>query len=188
MILAHSFIGAPITYQIIKNKELTPKFKNLIYFVGITGAILPDFDLLLTFFIKDLNHRQLVSHSIIPYLILYSTLFLISLTTRSFKKELQIFNNVLFLTIFSHLFIDALVGSIALFGPFDKTLYGIPVPFGGGRDFFVNYFNSYYTFFELAVISLFFIFLKNYQKIPAHYLAYFYFFVALAMVFKYSLI
>jgi len=188
MVLAHSFIGAPLTYLLVKNKNLSPKFKNLVYFVGVTGAILPDLDLLLSFFIKDLNHRKLVSHSIVPYLVIFLTITLVSFFLKKHQSEVRLLNLVAFVTIFSHLIIDFFVGSMAIFGPFDTRLYGYRVPFADNSEFFVKYFNSQYLMYELLVISTFFILFKKYKEVPAIYLSYFYFVVAIAMVFKFSLI
>jgi membrane-bound metal-dependent hydrolase YbcI (DUF457 family) len=188
MVLAHSFIGAPLTYLLIKNKKLSPRSKNLAYFVGVTGAILPDLDLLLSFFIKDLNHRKLISHSIVPYLIIFLSLILASFFLKRHRFEVRILNLVAFVTIFSHLLIDYFVGTIALFGPFDPRLYGYNVPFAVGKGFFLKYFNSQYLIYELIVISIFFIFFKKYKQVPAIYLSFFYFLVAIAMVFRFSLI
>ncbi len=188
MVLAHSFIGAPITYLLVKNKNLTPKFKNLAYFVGVTGAILPDLDLLLSFFIKDLNHRKLVSHSIIPYLVIFLTITLVSFFLQKHKSEVRLLNLIAFTAIFSHLMIDFFVGTIAIFGPLDTNLYGFRVPFADNNEFFVKYFNSQYLIYELVVISIFFILFKKYKEVPAIYLSYFYFLVAIAMVFRFSLI
>lgn len=189
MVLAHSFVGAPLTHFLVKDLKLSPKFKKLIYFIGITGAVLPDFDLVLSFFINDLNHRRLVSHSIVPYLLIFLTIFFISFKVLKYRNEIRLINKVLFLTILSHLIIDALVGQIVIFAPFDMNLYGIPVPgTSNPADFFVNYFNSIYSLYELIVILPFFIYFKNYKNLQSRFLAYFYFFVAISMVFKYSLI
>jgi membrane-bound metal-dependent hydrolase YbcI (DUF457 family) len=188
MVLAHSFIGAPLTYLLVKNKNLTPKFKNLVYFVGITGSILPDIDLLLSFFIDDLNHRKLISHSIVPYIAIFIIILLISYLFKRHSQELRLLNLVAFLTISLHLLLDYLVGGIALFVPFDPNIYGIRVPFIDGKDIFMKYFNSQYLIYETIVISTFFIFFKKYKNIPSVYFSYLYFLLAIAMVFKFSLI
>lgn len=188
MVLAHSFVGAPLTYLLVRNKNLTPKFKNLVYFVGITGAILPDLDLILSFFIEDLNHRKLVSHSIVPYIAIFLIILAISYLFKRHAQKIRLLNLVAFLAVSSHLLIDYLVGGIALLGPFDSNIYGIRVPFMDGKELFVRYFNSQYLIFEAIVISTFFIFLKKYKNIPSVYLSFFYFLLAIAMVFKFSLI
>jgi len=186
MVFAHSFIGAPLTYLIVRKLNLSEKFKNFIYFIGITGAVLPDFDLILSFFIQDIEHRKLISHSVIPYLFLFLVVYLVSGFIKKHKVSLRLTNLVLFITILSHLIIDFFVGSIAIFAPFDPSLYGIKVPYI--ENFFYNYLTSHYVFYELILISSFFIFQKYEKKNMIFLLSYFYFFAALAMVFKYSLI
>lgn len=188
MVFAHSFVGAPLTYLFIKNLNLSSKFKNFLYFVGITGAVLPDFDLILGFFIEDMNHRKLISHSIVPYLTLFVFVYIVSFFITKHSKELRLTNLILFVTILSHLILDFLVGSISLFAPFDKNLYGFTISFSNTDNFFLKYFSSEYVLYELFLISFFFIFQKYAGKSKIFNLSYLYFFLALAMVFKYSLI
>jgi hypothetical protein len=90
MILAHSLIGVPITHFLIKNKtefQNRPVFINMMYAVGIVAAVFPDFDLSLSFFINELDHRKLVSHSVVPYLVIFLAGILLS---RIFKKYTSI--------------------------------------------------------------------------------------------------
>lgn len=56
MVLAHSLVGVPLTFFVLKKftkideQKESIGFFNLVYFFGILGAVFPDFDLILTFF------------------------------------------------------------------------------------------------------------------------------------------
>ncbi|NBO17491.1 MAG: metal-dependent hydrolase, partial [Proteobacteria bacterium] len=110
MILAHSLIGVPITHYLIKNKSEfydKPLFTNLMYGVGIVAAVFPDFDLILSFFINDLDHRKLISHSIVPYLVVFCFGILLSKLFSKYSSEIKILNLIFFIGVLSHLFLDA---------------------------------------------------------------------------------
>lgn len=166
MVFAHSLIGVPVTYLISKNylDKLSLSKVNLVFFIGVIGAVFPDFDLLLSFFIEDLNHRALITHSVFIYLVLWFILYLV------FKKIGNKFLNlclaVFFVNVLIHLFLDYLVGGISLFSPFVVGIYGNVLYFGDSSSFFDNYFRSWYMLTEILALffSLFFIIkLKKYQ-------------------------
>lgn len=188
MVFAHSFVGAPITYLLTKNLNISEKFKNLLYFVGITGAVLPDFDLILGFFIEDINHRKLVSHSVIPYLVFFILVYVLAGLFKTYTDKLRLINLVLFVSILSHLIIDLLVGGVVFFAPFDLRTYGYEIPFSNTENFFLKYFTSPYAIYELVLISSFYIFQRysDYRKI--FLLSYLYFVLAFLMVIRYSYI
>ena len=155
MILAHSLIGVPITHYLIKNKSEfydKPLFANLMYGVGIVAAVFPDFDLILSFFINDLDHRKLISHSIVPYLVLFCFGILLSKIFKKYSSEIKILNLIFFIGIASHLFLDALVGGVSLFSPITNHTVGLPIFFDYTIDFYSKYFTSFYFLLELPLI------------------------------------
>ena len=156
MILAHSLIGVPITNYLIKGKSEFQNrhiFTNLMYFVGIVAAVFPDFDLSLSFFISELDHRKLVSHSIIPYLVIFLVGILFSKIIKKYESEIKILNLIFFIGVLSHLFLDFLVGGISLFAPFTRYSFGFPIYFNYTSDFYSKYFSSFYFFLELPLLA-----------------------------------
>jgi len=188
MILAHSFVGIPITYQIIKNKPEVWEnrlFVNLLFFIGIVGAVFPDFDLTLSFFIHDLNHRKLISHSIIPYFILFITIYLFSFISKNYQSKIRLINLVFFTSVCSHLFLDSLVGGLVLLSPLTYSIIGFDIYFGNHSNFFLNYFTSWYLLGEIIVISSSVFVMNKIKEIKAIYFSLFFLLVALIMIFIY---
>lgn len=191
MVLAHSFVGVPLTFYLLKHLEKNSEknssyfYQNLIYFFGIIGSVFPDFDLTLTFFIHDLNHRKLISHSILPYLLIFCLVHLFSRFFKDYQSKIKLINLVFFVGVSSHLLIDFLVGGISLFSPLSKQVYGLPIYFESlNNDFFYNYFTSWYSFFEFLIIIYSLIMILNLKKIlVVRILPFILFFVALGMVF-----
>jgi len=190
MVLAHSLIGVPITFFVLSKVNLKnfQKFSsldiNLLYFFGIIGAVFPDFDLILTFFIDDLNHRKLISHSLIPYLAIFISVYFLAKTLREKEDLVNLINLIFFLGVFSHLLIDFLVGGISIFAPFSGEVFGFPIYFTVVSDFFYYYFTSWYSFFELLILlvsTTFILKLKNIFIVK--YLPIFLFLTAIVMIF-----
>jgi len=189
MVFAHSFIGVPITYYLIKNKPELWKEKfnlNLLFLIGIVGSVFPDFDLTLSFFVHDLNHRKLISHSIVPYLILFFINFLVFKTFKKNKEFYTRANLIFFVSVLIHLIIDLFVGGISLFAPFTSNIFGFDIYFDKSTNFFISYLFSWYMFFELIFIfySTYFIF-KFKNIIVNLILPFFFLLIACAMVLKY---
>ena len=183
MIFAHSFVGLPITYELLKKENYSKEFKNLAYFVGITSAVLPDFDLALGIFIHDLNHRQLISHSLIPYLLVFIILYLVSIPLKKYQKRLRILNLIFFLGVCSHLFLDFVAGGLALFSPFYTGIVGIVPNFNPYPNFFVSYFSSVYLLLEFLFLGIYLFYLKKEKLEIVYYLPLTFLFIALtAMV------
>lgn len=167
MILAHSLIGVPITKLVItkSNKSYSLNFLNFSYFVGIISSVLPDFDLLLSFFIDDLNHRKLISHSLLPYLALFIFILFLSRFFPKYKNELNVLNLIYILCVSSHLLLDYLVGGIVLLSPLSSGVYGFPIFFPINEYFIQNYFTSRYILFEIPLIIYSLIVIKNIKNI-----------------------
>jgi len=188
MILAHSLIGVPITHYLIKNKSEfyeKPIFTNLMYGVGIVAAVFPDFDLILSFFINDLDHRKLISHSIVPYLVVFCFGILLSKLFRKYSSEIKILNLIFSIGVLSHLFLDALVGGVSLFSPFTDITIGFPIFFNYTTDFYTKYFTSFYFLLEIPLMaySVYSIIkLKNYISVVT--LPFLFLITAIIMVFS----
>lgn len=186
MVLAHSLIGVPITYFLIKDKKDYWKDKltiNILFLIGIVGAVFPDFDLALGFFIHDLNHRKLISHSFIPYLIFFIFIFFLSSIFQKNERIIKIANLIFFCAVMSHLFLDYLVGGISLFAPLDSAIYGFDIYFGFPENFFASYFTSWYVFGELFLIFFSIYYIYKLKEIKAIYLTLFFSIIATLMIF-----
>jgi len=184
MIFAHSFVGFPLTYEILKKEKYSTEFKKLAYFVGITSAVLPDFDLALGIFIHDLNHRKLLSHSLTPYVLLFLITLIVSLFLKKYTKRLQILNLIFFVGVMSHLFLDFIAGGLALFSPFSSDIYGI-IPSFSLTNFFASYFTSFYLFFEILAFGIFWLYLKKEKLEIVRFLPLFFLFVAIVAMILY---
>lgn len=167
MVLAHSLIGVPLTFFVLKRltkineQNESIRFINLVYFVGILGAVFPDFDLILTFFIEEINHRKLISHSILPYFLIFISIYFFSSLLKKNKDKVKLLNLIFFVGIISHLLIDFLVGGISILAPVKTDIFGLPIYFNSlDSEFFYKYFTSWYIVYELILIfiSIFYIF------------------------------
>ncbi len=191
MVLSHSLIGVPLTYLLVRNKKdiLLDKFQsNFIFLVGIVGSVFPDFDLILGFFINDLDHRKLFSHSVLPYLFFYLFVnFMIYYLLNKNQKFWKIVNLVFLVGVLSHLFLDFLVGGISLLAPFNSGIYGFDIYFDYPDSFFNYYFLSWYLLpeFLILLVSSYFIFkLRNIGIII--FLPVFFLITALTMAYFYN--
>lgn len=184
MIFAHSFVGFPLTYQLLKKDNYSAEFKKLAYFVGITAAVLPDFDLALGVFIHDLNHRKLLSHSVTPYIFLFFITLIVSLFLDKYRKRLQVLNLIFLIGVMSHLFLDYIAGGLALFSPFSSEIYGIVPNFISG-NFFLEYFTSFYLFLEIFALAVFLFYLKKEKLEIVRFLPLFFLFIAIIALILY---
>jgi len=184
MIFAHSFVGFPITYEILKKEKFSDEFKKLAYFVGITSAVLPDFDLALGIFVHDLNHRKLISHSLTPYVLLFVFIFIVSIFLDKYKKRLQILNLIFFVGVMSHLFLDFIAGGLALFMPFSTQIYGY-IPSLSLTNFFASYFTSFYLILEIIALVIFLLYLKKEKLEIVRFLPLFFLSIALIALLLY---
>jgi len=189
MVLTHSLIGVPITYFLLKNKTNLWKDRlnlNILFLIGIVGSVFPDFDLTLSFFVHDLNHRKLISHSIVPYLILFSTVYFFSCTLKKNQMLIKQANLIFFVTVLSHLLLDYIVGGISLFAPFSINIYGFDIYFEKSSDFFYKYFTSWYMVAEMILMSISMYFIYKLKEIKINlFLPFFFLVIALLMVYKY---
>lgn len=185
MIFAHSFVGFPITYELLKKENYSKEFKNLAYFIGITSAVLPDFDLALGIFIHDLNHRQLISHSFLPYILIFLILFVVSRFLKKYQKRLQLLSLIFFIGVSSHLFLDFIAGGLALLSPFYTGIVGVVPNLSPYPNFFVSYFSSAYLFLEIAFFGIYFYYLKKEKLEIVYVLPLLFLFIAITAMILY---
>ena len=110
MYFTHSLAGAASTKLVLSDKEeiFSKIERDILWFVGITASVFPDFDLVLVHFFgfdRDIFHRTF-SHSISFAICLAALLTLMPLFNQHYSK-IKLFL-VYFLIIFSHDFLDYL--------------------------------------------------------------------------------
>lgn len=186
MLLVHGFAGGLTTYYTLKNNKnlkFSSKYLNFIWFLGITGAIFPDLDIVFVFLNEDIEHRRLLTHSLLPYLLLFILVNLIVYFIRinKDKKNLLLISNlVFFMGVCSHLFIDFFVGGLSLLNPFTNYYFGYMLPFADkDPDWQFKYFASPYMVVETIIALWFFEIRKYINSFVGKYLPIFLFFVAM---------
>lgn len=166
------------------NKVLSTFQMNLIWFFGIVSGVLPDFDLLYVLFNPHVEHRKLITHSLVPYLV---TFLLIYIILKKFKnnifidiyKFLQILNIVIFIGILSHLVLDFFVGGLVLFLPFTNYYFGYSLPYYSNNPLFeYNYFTSRYLIAELLFFVVYLLVFKQFSSFVPKILPFVFFAVA----------
>jgi len=167
MYFTHSLVGALFVKPIIDKAEdkFTQKEKVVLWFAGITGSVLPDFDLVYTIFHGLGNHRYFATHGIFLYIILYLLLYFIGLLHernefgRKFFKTLAL---VTILGVFSHFVIDFFIGGIAIFSPFSEIIYGLSIYYDRQtHNWLFRYLTSSYMLVEFINLVVFFKVLKD---------------------------
>lgn len=189
MVFAHAFVGGLTTYYSLKsNKKL--KFSDfglsIIWFFGVLGSIFPDFDLALLYINKDLEHRKLLTHSIIFYLSLFIVVNVVTyfFKLKQDKKNLILMTNlVFFLGVFSHLIIDFFVGGLVLLAPFTYYYFGYDLPFHGKSGDWSAYFFSTYMVAESIITFWFIEVRKNISNFVGRYISFFWFLISVILTF-----
>lgn len=186
MYLTHSLAGALTVKPIIDRveKDLSEKEKVVLWFVGITASVLPDFDLIYVLLSGLDNHRYFVTHGIGLYLFMFLITYLLRFVQE--KKEFgrkffKVLSLVLITGALTHLFIDTLVGGIALLSPFSYRIFGFDMSIRKeGVNWLLEYIRSKYMFLEFFIASIFFYVLRDKKYLVAKMFSLMYFIVALA--------
>ena len=185
MYFTHSLAGAIVTKPLIDRVEskFTEKEKTVLWFVGITASVLPDFDITYSVLNHLSNHRDFITHGIFIYLII--ALIIYSLSFLQDKKE---FGRKFFKTlslifsagIASHLFIDTLAGGISLLAPLTYRVigFGMLVKRGNG-NWLTAYLKSWYMLVETLMVTSFGFIMKGKKYFTARIFALFYVLAAL---------
>ncbi|MBU0534853.1 metal-dependent hydrolase [Patescibacteria group bacterium] len=167
MYFTHSLVGAVAQRFVIDkvDKKFTEKEKRVLWIVGITASVLPDFDLIYSALNHMANHRGFITHGLFIYLLMSLFLYLLSFTKD--KKEFgQKFFKTLVLCfligISVHFLMDFMVGGIVFLAPFSYKVYGLEMSFERyNGNWLFRYLESRYMFLELFNLSYFLIVLKN---------------------------
>lgn len=167
MYFTHSLVGAVAQRFVIDkvDKKFTERERRVLWIVGITASVLPDFDLIYSALNQMANHRGFITHGIFIYLFMSLFLYLLS-----FTKDKKEFGRKFFKTlalsfvvgIITHFLMDFIVGGIVFLAPFSYKVFGLEM--SHGRDdgnWLLRYLTSRYMFLELFSLSYFLIVLKD---------------------------
>jgi len=191
MYFTHSLTGALFVKPIIDKVEdkFTQKEKVVLWFAGITGSVLPDFDLVYMLFHGLGNHRYYPTHGIFLYISLYLLIYLIGLLHDKKEFGRKFFKTLALVTIvgvLSHFIIDTFIGGIVIFAPFSENIYGFGIYYDKQvSNWLFRYLTSNYMIFEAINLLLFFKILKGKKYFFAKFISLGYVVVA---IFAFTLI
>lgn len=170
MVLAHAAAGSLLTKGFTKNSKLTSKQLSIVYGVGITASVLPDFDTIVLLFNNTLRHRHFITHSFVPYIVIGTLAFLYAVLQKNYFLRNVV--GAFMLGVVVHLVIDLFYGGVAVFLPFNKNIYGYPINIDCENRFnwALSYFSSKLILGEFALIALFMINIKNIKNNVGKYL------------------
>ena len=177
MLLVHGFAGGIVTYYVLKSKKnlkFSKKHLNTLWFFGVLGGIFPDFDIILPFINREIEHRRLLTHSLIPYILLF-LIFFVAVTYVKISKEkrelVKTSSLVFFIGVCSHLFLDYFSGGLQLLSPVTDYYFGYHLPFNAkSPSWQFMYFSSYYMLGEMLVALWFVSIFKNIKSAVGKYL------------------
>lgn len=185
MYFTHSLVGAVAQRFVIDkvDKKFTEKEIRVLWIVGVTASVLPDFDLIYSALNHMVNHRGFITHGIFIYLLMSLLLYCLSFTKdkkefgRKFFKTLA---SCFFIGIIVHFLMDFIVGGIVFLAPFSYKVYGLEMSFERyNGNWLLRYIRSRYMFLELANIVIFFYFLSERKYIFGKSIALGYFIMAM---------
>lgn len=166
MYFNHATAGALAIKPVIKKYEniFTEKEINVLWFIGITSAILPDLDIAYSV-IKNLeDHRSFVTHGLFIYLVAFMIFYLLSYFQKRNhfgRKFFKVASFVFLLGVLTHLVIDFFAGGIALFAPFYSEVIGFDMGLNHySKNRLAQYLLSKYMILE---IFLFVLFIKKFK-------------------------
>lgn len=129
MIFAHAPLGYLTAYATRRwwNQPLRTRSQRvLIYAIATVGGMFPDIDLVYFYFFNaSLSHRQLLTHSLLPYAIIMLLGFI--LVQLRFQRWRWLGRLLIAFTlgVYSHFLADAWVGRLIVFYPFSTELFGL---------------------------------------------------------------
>lgn len=158
MFIAHLPAGLLLTQVLIKGASSTELSKSqyvFLLFAGLTGSILPDFDLLYYLLIDNQQHWHHDYWTHMPYY--WTCLFLFALVyCKMIQANRLVFSAllILYLNVILHLVLDTLVGGIYWLYPMNDTYLSL-VEIRPRFDWWVLNFVLHWTFaLELTIIIL----------------------------------
>jgi hypothetical protein len=186
MYFTHSLLGAVAQRFVIDKveKKFTERENQVLWFVGITASVLPDFDLVYSALNQMLNHRNFITHGIFIYLILSLLLYLLSFAKdkkefgRKFFKTLAL---SFFIGILVHFLMDFIVGGVVFLAPFTYKVFGFDMTYERyDRNWLLTYLESKYMLLELLDLGLFLLILKDKKYLFGQIIALGYVFMAVS--------
>jgi hypothetical protein len=162
MYFNHATAGAIAVKPIIDKYEnvFTEKEKTVLWFVGITSAVLPDLDIAFSVFKNLEDHRSFVSHGFSLYLIVFFLIYLLSFLQKKEvfgKKFFKVLSLIFLVGITTHFVIDFVFGGVALLAPFSYKIYGFDMVLNGKYpdNRLLSYVFSKYMILEIVIFGLF---------------------------------
>lgn len=181
MYFTHSLAGAVSTKLVLNKKEdiFSKLEKDILWFVGITASVFPDFDLVIYFLNPNAtSHRQWISHSVVLYgiasLILLSFGFFLKRKERFGRQFHMSLALVFIFGVSTHLFLDYFMGGVSLLLPFSNRVYGYPIVCNKGENWITGYVTSWYMLVEGLVALSYFLVQKSIKNKLGKTLALFY--------------
>lgn len=159
MLFAHGpagFLTAYFTRKIWKADKLPKRTQYWMYAAGFIGGLFPDIDLFYYYLgSARISHRQLFTHSLVTYVLIFLIIYLIGSIYK--KQSIKSLGIVFFFANLSHLLLDMVCGTTALFAPISDALVGLP-RLGFLQETFYAH-NGLLTNFiiESSIIAVFFI-------------------------------
>ena len=170
MIFAHAFIGMIIAFayeSVYRGKGVfsNQRQKMALWTSAILGSIFPDCDILYLIFINpQAYHRELLTHSMIPYLFVLALIIGGSRLHQYTKIQASVIA-VFFIGILFHLIGDSFVDKVYLFKPFSNFSFQFEHSQIDKNKGFLGYFHSSFMLAE-SMISLlgFGLFIKSFAN------------------------
>jgi len=185
MYFNHATAGALAVKPVIDKYSdiFTEKEKTVLWFVGITSAILPDLDIAYSILKNLRDHRAFVTHGFPIYLIAFLLIYLLSFRQKKEafgKKFFRVLSLVFLIGITTHFVIDFIFGGVALFAPFSYKIYGFEMILNRKylNNRLLSYILSKYMIVEIAALGLFLYIFRGKKYPAAKFFSFFYFLIA----------
>jgi len=186
MYFNHATAGAIAVKPIIDKYEnvFTEKEKTVLWFVGITSAVLPDLDIAYSVVKKLEDHRSFVTHGFPLYLIVFFLIYLLSFLQKKEvfgKKFFKVLSLIFLVGITTHFVIDFVFGGVALLAPFSYKIYGFDMVLNGRYpdNRLLSYVFSKYMIIEIVIFSLFLYVFRSKKYQIAKFFSFFYFLISI---------
>jgi hypothetical protein len=186
MYFNHATAGAIAVKPIIDKYEnvFTEKEKTVLWFVGITSAVLPDLDIAYSVVKKLEDHRSFVTHGFSLYLIVFFLIYLLSFLQKKEvfgKKFFKVLSLIFLVGITTHFVIDFVFGGVALLAPFSYKIYGFDMVLNGKYpdNRLLSYVFSKYMIIEIVIFGLFLYVFRSRKYQIAKFFSFFYFLISI---------
>jgi hypothetical protein len=186
MYFNHATAGAIAVKPIIDKYEnvFTEKEKTVLWFVGITSAVLPDLDIAYSVVKKLEDHRSFVTHGFSLYLIVFFLIYLLSFLQKKEvfgKKFFKVLSLIFLVGITTHFVIDFVFGGVALLAPFSYKIYGFDMVLNGRYpdNRLLSYVFSKYMIIEIVIFGLFLYVFRSRKYQIAKFFSFFYFLISI---------